>query len=71
MVLLGTVYGDEVSQIVYTDDIDISEYKDNRGRPLTEMFLTIVKRNKGHEEWYSGGNASSENIEYSHVFGKK
>lgn len=66
----GTVYGDEVSQIVYTDDIDISEYKDNRGRPLTEMFLTIVKRNKGHEEWYSGDNASSENIEYSHVFGK-
>jgi hypothetical protein len=66
----GTIYGDEVSQIVYTDDIDISEYKDNRGRPLTELFLTIVKRNKGHELWYINNEASSSEIEYSHVFGK-
>lgn len=66
----GTVYGDEVSQIVFTDDIDINGYKDNRGRPLTEVYLTIVKANRGYKEWYTDNNASSENVEYSHVFGK-
>ena len=66
----GTVYGDEVSQIVFTDDIDINGYKDNRGRPLTEVYLTIVKANRGHKEWYTQNDASSENVEYSHVFGE-
>lgn len=66
----GTVYGDEVSQIVFTDDIDINGYKDNRGCPLTEVYLTIIKANRGHKEWYTQNDASSETVEYSHVFGE-
>lgn len=66
----NTIYGDEVSQIVYNDTIDINEYKDNRGRPLTEIYLTIVKTNRGHNEWYNNRVYSDETIEYSHVFGK-
>ena len=70
----NTVYGDEVSQIMYTDTFDCNEYEDNRGRPLTEIYLTILKSNRGHNKWYnknSGNiNYSDETIEYSHVFGK-
>lgn len=71
----NTIYGDEVSQIVYTDDIDIDGLKDNRGRPLTEIFLTIVKNNKGYREWYNYNDESntdigSDTIEYSHIFGE-
>ena len=71
-----TVYGDEVSQLVFTDDIDTTYLFDNRGRPLTELYLTIIKTNNGHKGWYESGKCSdySENnklntVEYSHVFG--
>lgn len=66
----GTVYGDDVSQIVYTDDIDIKDYRDNHGRPLTEVYLTILKANRGHEEWYENKDYTNSNIEFSHAFGK-
>lgn len=66
----GTVYGDEVSQIVYTDDIDISEYTDNLGRPLTEIYLTLIKSNRGFRKWYQENNCTHDSVEYSHVFGE-
>ena len=66
----NTIYGDDITQIVYTDDIDIQNYRDNRGRPLTEIFLTVVKKNVGHEKWYSDNNiCNTSDIEFSHVFG--
>lgn len=65
-----TIYGDEVSQIVFTDDIDISNYVDNRNRPLTEIYLTIIKANRGHSLWYDENKSQSKDIEFSHVFGK-
>lgn len=68
------IYGDEISEIVFTDDIDLSHLKDNLGRPLSDIYLTIVKRNKGYKEWYGVNgtniNLKSDNIEYSHCFGK-
>ena len=67
----NTIYGDELSQIIFTDSLDISNYKDNRGRPLTDVYLTIIKTNRGHEEWYNNNPIpGSEEVEYSHVFGK-
>ena len=51
-------YGDDLTQIVFTDDIDVSDKTDNLGRPVSEMFVTILKRNAGHNEWYG---ESSEN----------
>lgn len=65
----NTVYGDEVSQLVYTDDLDIDGYVDNLGRPLTEVYLTILKTNRGYTKWYQEGNCRDESVEYSHVFG--
>ncbi|MCK9542144.1 MAG: hypothetical protein M0R03_08950 [Novosphingobium sp.] len=41
-----TVYGDDISQITFTDDINIKYLKDNLGRPLSEFYVTIVKNNE-------------------------
>ena len=70
------IYGDDISQIVFTDDINIGELKDNLGRPLTEIYLTLLKNNKGYKDWYDVNNwekcklKNNVDIEYSHMFGK-
>ena len=73
------IYSDDIGEIVYTDDIDLSNLKDNLGRPLSSLYLTLVKNNKGYKEWYGFGNTenewspnavSSDTIEFSHCFGE-
>lgn len=64
------IYGDDLSQIIYTDSIDINNLYDNMGKPLSEVFLTIIKRNAGWEEWYNNNNFSGDTMEFSHCFGK-
>ena len=76
------IYNDDISEIVFTDDIDISNLKDNLGRPLTDLYLTIVKNNQGYRNWYGISKTLKNNeeetkiftntsdIEYSHCFGK-
>ena len=69
----NTSYNDDSTEIVFTDDIDISYLRDNLGRPLSDVFLTIVKNNKGYKEWYGLGvdiAIDDINVEYSHCFGK-
>lgn len=65
-----TPYSDSVSELVYTDDVDVSYLKDNLGRPLHEIYLTIVKNNKGYEKWYGDHEIGDEDVEFSHCFGK-
>lgn len=64
-----TIYGDSTAQIIFTDDIDISNLKDHHGRPLTDVYFTVVKRNAGHNEWYYQHNYGDSKVEYSHCFG--
>lgn len=64
-----TIYDDNISQIIFTDEVDIADIKDNRERPLTEVYLTILKANRGNKEWYDENIFDSDKIEYSHVFG--
>ena len=73
------IYTDNISEIVFTDDIDISVLKDNLGRPLSEIYYTIIKNNAGYREWYGkydryyGKDLIDINnpiVEYSHCFGK-
>lgn len=75
------IYSDDVGEIVFTDDIDISNLKDNLGRPLSSIYLTIIKNNKGYKEWYGFLKNDvewspewireySDDIEFSHCFGK-
>jgi len=69
----NTAYGDDSVEIVFTDDFDTSFLKDNLGRPLSDLYLTIVKNNKGYKKWYGIDeefDLGSEEVEYSHCFGK-
>ena len=71
----STIYNDNNTQVTWTDGINIDNLLDNRGRPLTEIYLTIMKRNKGYSKWYENDNVKraenvkSKEIEYSHCFG--
>lgn len=38
------IFNDSLYQIQYIDDIDISYLKDNLGRPLTQIYFTIIKK---------------------------
>ena len=64
-----TIYGDDISQIIY-DDVKIEGLRDNLGRELSVIYLTLIKTNYGHEEWYENKNYTSSKVEYSHCFGK-
>lgn len=68
------VYSDEIGEIVFTDDINIANIHDNLGRPLTDIYLTIVKNNAGYKEWYGFDRLdceiSADTVEFSHCFGK-
>ena len=64
------IYGDDISEIVFSDNIDLSNLKDNLGRPLSEIYLTIIKNNIGYKQWYNEHNCSSQDVEFSHCFGK-
>lgn len=66
-----TIYGDEVAQITFTDTIDMSNMIDKDGRPICEIYATVLKANRGHDEWYNGGENGKKNekVEFSHCFG--
>lgn len=73
------IYGDDIGQVVFTDTIDIGGLRDNLGRPLTSIYMTIIKNNKGYKEWYGEDYpnwtvdavlSEYKNIEFSHCFGK-
>ena len=64
------IYGDRFAEIVFTDDIDVTGLVDNNGRPVSEVYLTFIKRNKGHEKWYTEKKYGDEDVEFSHCFGE-
>ena len=64
------IFGDNIGQIIFNDDISVNEISDNLGRPITEIYLTIIKTNKGHKEWYENNEKRSQVIEFSHCFGR-
>ena len=64
------IYGDDVAQVIFTDDIDINGLLDNNGRPVSELYFTIVKRNAGYKKWYEEHDCGSPDVEFSHCFGE-
>lgn len=64
------IYGDDVAQVIFTDDLDVNGILDNNGRPLSEVYFTIVKRNAGRKEWYDKKDYGNDKVEFSHCFGK-
>ena len=65
-----TIYGDVVAQILFNDDVDLGNLRDNLGRTLSEIFLTIIKNNNGNNKWYIQKKYNDEDITFSHCFGK-
>lgn len=41
------IYNDLVTQFSFNDDIDVGGITDNLGRPISELYLTILKNKKG------------------------
>lgn len=67
----NTIYNDNITQYVVTDDVAIGNLVDNLGRPLTEVYYTIVKRNDGYKDWYKETpNVNDDSVTFSHCFGK-
>lgn len=69
------IYGDDMAQIIFTDDINVDGLLDHNGKQVSEIFLTIVKRNKGYQKWYTpnsdkNGLIKDADIEFSHCFGE-
>lgn len=62
------IYSDKIAQILYNDDVDLTNFKDNLGRQVSEIYLTIVKRNMGSILW-NEKRYNDSNIEFSHCFG--
>lgn len=38
-----SIFSDTIAQFVFNEDIDVSDLTDNLGRPLSEIYLTIIK----------------------------
>lgn len=64
------IYGDRVAQVIFNDDICVTGLKDNLGRPLSTVYFTAIKTNRGHKEWYNSGLTSDDLVEFSHCFGE-
>ena len=66
-----TAYGDEIAQSVVMDNVKTKGLTDNLGRPVSEIFLSVFKTNKGNREWYygEGEGPGDKNVEFSHCFG--
>lgn len=73
-----TIYGDPILQTVFTDNINVEGIKNNLGATPSEIFVTIVKTNVGHKDWYENSKyhdyvddntGEYHKVEYSHCFG--
>ena len=69
MAFAANIFNDNVSQITFMDGIDTEGLTDNLGRPLSEIYYTVVKNNAGYKNWYNG-KIEAKDIEFSHCFGK-
>ena len=70
MAFAENIFSDKLAEIVFNDDINTTGLKDNLGRALSEIYLTIIKTNYGHEKWYNEKNFTDSDIEFSHCFSK-
>lgn len=65
-----TIFNDSVIQLIYNENVNIEGLKDNWGREISYLYLTLIKNNKGHEKYYLSGITNPYSVEYSHCFGK-
>jgi len=68
------IYYDKITQFVFNEDIDVSDLTDNLGRPLSEIYLTIIKTNSNNlftkvssgleTPFFENFNNNSSNFDY-------
>lgn len=62
------LYNDPIYQVVFNEDIDISDLTDNLGRPLSELYLTIIKTDGADVNGsFNGFTNISSGIEIPHT----
>ena len=66
----NTIFNDNIMQIIYDENVNLTDLKDNLGRGLSEIFITFIKNNKGWRDYYYNGVTTPVKVEYSHCFGK-
>lgn len=66
-------FNDSIIQVIFNEDIDVTDLTDNLGRPLSELYLTIIKTSSnnlftnvssGIETPFSARLNNSNNISY-------
>lgn len=67
----SNIFNDNTAQITFTDGIDTKGLTDNLGRPLSEIYYTVVKNNAGYEVWYDNDNPLYSNSELKKNFDTK
>lgn len=65
-----TIYNDRNAQLLFNDNINLKGLKDNLGREISEIYLTIIKNNEGYKEWYEDKDYTNSGITNSRCFGK-
>lgn len=63
------IYGDDIAQIIFTDNVDLCGKTDENGREISEIYFTAIKRNAGNVKWYVNKEVGDETVEFSHCFG--
>lgn len=71
MAFASNIFNDNITQITFSDGINIEGLTDNLGRPLSEIFYTIVKNNAGHEVWYNEDEPIYSNKDLKTKYGDK
>lgn len=69
----ATIYNDNSTQVTFTDSLEVEHLVDHLGRPLSELYITVVKNNQGYKKWYKIGTPDEynrEDVEYSCCFGR-
>jgi hypothetical protein len=69
-----TIFNDRISQICFTDSIDLKLLLDNRCRPVTEIYLTVLKNNEhlveGSEVQWTPGSWGQYKTKYQRFWSR-
>ena len=65
-----TIYNDNIVHLLYDENVNVSNLRDNWGRDISEIYLTLVKKNVGYKDYYYSGTTSPAVTEFSHCFGR-
>jgi hypothetical protein len=64
----NNIYNDGITQMIVNEDIDVSDLLDNLGRPLSEIYLTVIKtQGKQVDSVFNGFTPINSGIEIPYM----